>query len=100
MASGVPVLAADATSLPEVAGDAGVLFPPHGVYLLCDALREIIMDLDTSTSEGTRGSGARRDVFMAAHCGAVCRGFWIRAAVRGQEAAGREEPSWSQLARA
>src|SRR5262249_38017057 len=29
MASGVPVLAANATSLPEVVGDAGVLFDPH-----------------------------------------------------------------------
>jgi glycosyltransferase involved in cell wall biosynthesis len=44
MACGVPVLAASATSLPEVVGDAGVLFPPEDVDLLCDALREVITD--------------------------------------------------------
>jgi glycosyltransferase involved in cell wall biosynthesis len=44
MACGVPVLAADATSLPEVIGNAGVLFHPQDVDALCEALHEIITD--------------------------------------------------------
>jgi len=46
MASGVPVLAARATSLPEVVGDAGVLFAPDDVEGLCDALHEVVTDRD------------------------------------------------------
>jgi len=46
MACGVPVLAAQATSLPEVVGDAGILFPPHDVDRLCDALHEVLTDRD------------------------------------------------------
>ena len=29
MACGTPVIASDATSLPEIVGDAGILVPPH-----------------------------------------------------------------------
>ena len=46
MACGVPVLAANATSLPEVIGDAGVLFAPHDVDGLCDALHQVVTDRD------------------------------------------------------
>lgn len=44
MACGVPVLAANVTSLPEVIGNAGVLFDPHDVDGLCEALHEIVSD--------------------------------------------------------
>jgi len=44
MASGVPVLAARATSLPEVVGDAGVLFDPHDDERLCEGLHEVLTD--------------------------------------------------------
>ena len=44
MASGVPVLAAHTTSLPEVVGDAGVLFDPYDVDGLADALLEVLTD--------------------------------------------------------
>lgn len=44
MACGVPVLAANVTSLPEVIGNGGVLFDPHDVDGLCEALHEIVTD--------------------------------------------------------
>jgi glycosyltransferase involved in cell wall biosynthesis len=46
MACGVPVLAARATSLPEVVGDGGIMFPPHDDAWLCDALHEVLTDRD------------------------------------------------------
>jgi glycosyltransferase involved in cell wall biosynthesis len=41
MARGVPVACSDATSLPEVAGDAALLFDPHDPRAIADALRRI-----------------------------------------------------------
>src|SRR5262249_39173143 len=41
MARGVPVACSDATSLPEVAGDAALLFDPHDPQAIADALRRI-----------------------------------------------------------
>ena len=55
MACGVPVLAADATSLPEVVGDAGVLFPPDDVDHLCAALHEVITDRHRHDDLARRG---------------------------------------------
>lgn len=39
MACGAPVLAADSSSLPEVVGDAGVLFDPHDTDALAESIR-------------------------------------------------------------
>jgi glycosyltransferase involved in cell wall biosynthesis len=55
MACGVPVLAANATSLPEVIGNAGVLFDPHDVDALCDALHEVVTDRKRHDELGRRG---------------------------------------------
>ena len=44
MANGTPVLAADATSLPEVVGDAGVLFDPYDEAALAEALHGLLAD--------------------------------------------------------
>ncbi len=41
MARGVPVACSDATSLPEVAGDAALLFDPHDPEAIAGALRRI-----------------------------------------------------------
>lgn len=41
MASGVPVIASDVGSLPEVVGDAGILVPPGDVDALAAALRRL-----------------------------------------------------------
>jgi glycosyltransferase involved in cell wall biosynthesis len=44
MARGCPVLAADATALPETLGDAGVLFDPHDVDDLATKLGAVLAD--------------------------------------------------------
>ncbi len=42
MACGCPVVASDSSSIPEVVGDAGVLFPPGDVAALTTRLREVL----------------------------------------------------------
>ncbi len=44
MARGVPVACANASSLPEVAGDAALLFDPHSEAAIADALRALLGD--------------------------------------------------------
>ncbi len=44
MARGVPVACADASSLPEVAGDAALLFDPHSETAIAEALRRLLSD--------------------------------------------------------
>ena len=44
MACGVPVVASDATSLPEVVGDAGILVPPDAVARWSEELVRVIED--------------------------------------------------------
>lgn len=44
MASGTPVICANATSLPEVAGDAALLIDPHDSHALSSALRLVLTD--------------------------------------------------------
>lgn len=46
MASGVPVITSEGTSLPEVAGDAAWLVPPTSVDALAEALRSLLADAD------------------------------------------------------
>jgi glycosyltransferase involved in cell wall biosynthesis len=42
MARGVPVLTSDCSSMPEVAGDAGVLVDPHDVSSIVKGLVELL----------------------------------------------------------
>ena len=46
MAAGVPVVASDLGSLPEVVGDGGALVPPGDVDALANALRGLLGDAD------------------------------------------------------
>lgn len=55
MACGAPVIAADASSLPEVVGDAGILFPPEDPVALADALHEVLRDSSLRESLSSRG---------------------------------------------
>jgi glycosyltransferase involved in cell wall biosynthesis len=58
MAQGTPVLAANATSIPEVVGDAGWLLPPGDPGAWADAMRQIV---DSAPArEALRESGLRR----------------------------------------
>ena len=46
MAAGAPVIAAEAGSLPEVVGEAGLLVPPRDVGALAHALKGVLFDLE------------------------------------------------------
>jgi glycosyltransferase involved in cell wall biosynthesis len=55
MASGVPVLVANATSLPEVIGDAGILFDPDDHEVLSNHLHRILTDRPYRDDLSARG---------------------------------------------
>jgi glycosyltransferase involved in cell wall biosynthesis len=61
MACGAPVIASAAAAIPEVVGDAGLLFPPHDAEALADALARLIADASL------RGELSRRGLARAAH---------------------------------
>jgi glycosyltransferase involved in cell wall biosynthesis len=44
MASGTPVCASNVSSIPEVVGDAGLLFEPHEPTAIADAMRRLLTD--------------------------------------------------------
>ena len=44
MAAGLPVIAGDSSSVPEVVGDAGILVPPRDGEALASALRRLLAD--------------------------------------------------------
>jgi len=58
MACGTAVVTSDAASLPEVAGDAGLLVDPGDVEALFDALRRLLVD--RSYREDLEGRGIER----------------------------------------
>ena len=58
MAAGTPVLASNTSSLPEVAGDAAILFPPRDVCALADAIEDVLEN--RSVAEELRRKGLQR----------------------------------------
>jgi len=56
MAAGLPVVAGDGSSLPEVVGDAGILVPPRDEGALAAALGRLLSD----PQERRRLGGAAR----------------------------------------
>lgn len=44
MACGLPIAASDAASIPEVTGDAGLLFDPCDIYAMAEAMKKIICE--------------------------------------------------------
>lgn len=44
MAAGTPVVATETSSIPEVAGDAAILVPPHDVQVLADAIADVVQN--------------------------------------------------------
>ena len=62
MACGCPVVCSDATSLPEIAGDAGVLFNPHSVEEMAESIADVWLDDEKRLKMRERGL-ARADLF-------------------------------------
>jgi glycosyltransferase involved in cell wall biosynthesis len=52
MACGCPVVCSNATSLPEVCGDAARLFDPHSVEELVDAIEEVLANPEPWSEKG------------------------------------------------
>jgi glycosyltransferase involved in cell wall biosynthesis len=70
MACGTPTIVADASSLPEVAGDAALLVPPDDQQGWADALRRLL--LDAALREDLRARGLRRaSLFTYEHTAAL-----------------------------
>lgn len=66
MARGCPVVASDATALPEVVGDAGRLVPPGDVHAWAETLTELAGDAAARAELGARGRDrARRFTWTA-----------------------------------
>jgi glycosyltransferase involved in cell wall biosynthesis len=55
MASGAPVVASNATSIPEVVGDAGLLCDPHDVDGFAEAVRRVIEEPGLADAMHARG---------------------------------------------
>jgi len=55
MACGTPVACSNVASLPEVAGDAALLFDPHDIESIADTLRLLLEDTVLSIELGERG---------------------------------------------
>jgi len=55
MACGCPVITANTSSLPEVAGEAGLLVDPHDVQRLADAMHKVLTDDTLAWSMRQRG---------------------------------------------
>lgn len=60
MASGVPVITSNRTSLPEVVGDAGLLLDPDDVDGIRESLRQLLEDRSFADSMGQRGLNRSR----------------------------------------
>jgi glycosyltransferase involved in cell wall biosynthesis len=62
MARGVPVACSEASSLPEVAGDAALLFDPHDERAIAAALERLLShsDRDRAEVERLRALGLER----------------------------------------
>ena len=58
MASGCPVAAADAASIPEVVGDAAELFDPHSAESIADGVRRALARTDELTARGLARAAA------------------------------------------
>lgn len=77
MASGVPVLCAASASLPEVAGDAALLFEPQDVDGLTEGLLRGLEDTHWQAEAQARGL-ARAAVFSWQRCAAETAGIYRR----------------------
>jgi glycosyltransferase involved in cell wall biosynthesis len=61
MACGVPVIVSNATSLPEVVGDAGVLVDPHNIQDITASMKLILTDANLRNSLIEKGLNRAQD---------------------------------------
>ncbi len=75
MATGVPVIASNRGSLPELVGDAGVLFEPDNVEGLAAALETMAFDADAAKSHSARGVTRAADFSWTRSAAELRRGY-------------------------
>src|SRR4030095_3394663 len=90
MAAGCPIVAADATSIPEVLGNAGLLFDPASPWAIADALEKVWFDASlrqklvalgkqrAKSFSSSRAAQAHRVVFAEACDAYSYAHFWTR----------------------
>jgi len=81
MAAGVPVIASDRTSMPEVVGEAGLLVNPKSVEQLSDAMGRIVCDAELARELGDRAK-VRAQTFRWPVCAEQSFEFFHRIAGR------------------
>jgi glycosyltransferase involved in cell wall biosynthesis len=84
MSAGVPVIASNRGSLPEVVGDAGTLIEPSDVDGLCAALERVTEDADCAAAHARAGL-ARAATFTWEAAAATLRQAYTDAARRASE---------------
>jgi glycosyltransferase involved in cell wall biosynthesis len=89
MLAGCPIAAANVTSIPEIVGDAAVLFDPLDPADICRALAAILGDAGLAAELRRRGR-ARAELFSASRSARLTLELFERAA--------REEPARSRRA--
>ena len=82
MAAGVPVVAADAGSLPEVCGDAALLVNPRNPSAMADALETAVTD-DTVRAELVSKGHEQTERFSVARSATGMAALYRRLAAEG-----------------
>jgi hypothetical protein len=85
MSLGTPVLAADATSLPEVVGDAGWLLPPGRIDDWSEAMARMLVDGDERQRLGEAGRARAAKFTWAATAEATVTSYRDVAAIAEME---------------
>jgi len=93
MLVGCPIAAASAASIPEIAGDAAVLFDPLDSADICRALAAILRDPERAADLRRRGR-ARSELFSAARTAAMTLELFARVA---RERPARRRPGDREL---
>lgn len=81
MRCGAPVAAADATSLPEVVGNAGLLIPPHDANAWAEAIRRGVEDAEWRKGAVSAGF-ARANGFSWARCASETVEAYLKVATK------------------
>jgi alpha-1,3-rhamnosyl/mannosyltransferase len=83
MACGCPVVASDATSLPEVVGDAGLLVPPDDVDALAEAIGRVLAEPELRSRLAVAGRERAKGFSWRGHAEGVFAAYRRAVAAKG-----------------
>lgn len=84
MSCGIPIVSADAPPMPEVVGDAALLFDPTRPASIADAIRRALLDPKAMRQRAARGL-ARAGYYSWERCATQTFGFLAQAARRSDQ---------------